>query len=64
MSQPISDVLAELAWERFEVASARAARFLQGEQQDLFDTSRAEAREWLGIAIACDMESLNQAVRA
>ena len=52
-------MIAELdAWERYEEASAKAARFLQGGQYDLFDTSRDEARFWFDTSQACAGEAL------
>lgn len=44
------------AWERYEEASAEAARFLRGAQLDLFDTSREEARFWFNTSQACAAE--------
>ncbi|KAB8191347.1 hypothetical protein FKV24_008030 [Lysobacter maris] len=57
-TQHISQVMADLAWDRYEEASARVSRFLSGAQLDLYDPAPAEAREWLGIAVACDREAL------
>lgn len=39
------------AWDQYEAHSCRAAQLAR--QGDLFDTARAAAREWLGIAVAC-----------
>lgn len=52
----VIEAAADEAFDRYEEASARAARYLSGSQQDLFDTARAEAREWHGIWQACESE--------
>jgi len=57
-AQHISAALADMAWQQYEDASARASRFITGQQFDLLDTSHAEAREWLGIALDCEREAM------
>ncbi|WP_187775594.1 hypothetical protein [Luteimonas suaedae] len=47
---------ADAAFDRYEEASARAARYLTGAQLELFDTVSAEAAEWRGIWLACERE--------
>lgn len=60
----ISAVLADVAWDRWEVASARARASLSGKQFDLFDTAFSEMEEWRGIALACEREALRVEGRA
>jgi len=59
----ISETLADMAWERYEEVSARAARYLSGEQMDLFHSfdTCALADEWWGIWRACEAEATRQA---
>lgn len=55
--RPIAEVCADIAWERYEEASAAAAKFCAGSQRDLWCNSLETALEWHGIAIACDREA-------
>ncbi|MEZ0470082.1 hypothetical protein [Luteimonas salinilitoris] len=52
--QKIIEAAADAAFDRYEEASARAARYLTGAQPELFDTASAEAAEWHGIWQACE----------
>lgn len=50
--------LVDQAWDRYEDASARASRFLRGEQRDLVDTAHLEAAEWLAIYRAVERHAV------
>lgn len=58
--QHISEALATQAWEQYELASARAARYITGQQLDLVDAIEDLALRtfWFETYLACELESL------
>jgi hypothetical protein len=52
----VAHVLADTAWERYAALRADLSRLEPGEQLDFLQHGPvfAAAREWLGIALACE----------
>lgn len=52
----VAHVCADIAWERYAELRAEISRIEEGQQLDLIDhlPTFAAAREWLGIALACE----------
>lgn len=52
----VAHVLADTAWEKYAALRAEISRLEKGQQLDLIEHAPrfAAAREWLGIALACE----------
>ncbi|WP_408953714.1 hypothetical protein [Lysobacter sp. Hz 25] len=58
----ISSALADQAWERYEQASAHAARYITGQQLDLVEViEERDARAfWFETYLACERVALSE----
>lgn len=58
--QHISGALADAAFDRYEVASAQAARYIAGQQLDFVNMAqeRAERDFWRDMWLSCESEAL------
>lgn len=60
-AQHISVALADAAFDRYEEASAAVARYVRGQQQDLFVATedRQRAAFWRDTWLSCEREALS-----
>lgn len=58
----ISSALADQAWERYEQASAHAARYITGQQLDLVEVieERDTRAFWLETYLACERVAVSE----